>query len=213
MNSDVLSEKAYQIIKERIITYEKDKYLSARAYSSEIGMSYTPVREAFLRLQKEGFLRRIPNVGFFVVHLDIRDIMEIFQVRECLEKFILESVFDMISEDEIQEMEKLIRKQKEALKKGDIKQYVKADGHFHYAYIKLSGNKYFIELLKNVRDQYMICSTRIAIASSNVGVDEHIQILEQIKANNKEKAIQLLMEHIENAKKRMKEGFISGLEI
>jgi GntR family transcriptional regulator, rspAB operon transcriptional repressor len=213
MGSSALSDKAYNIVKEKITNFEKGKYLSARAYSNEIGMSYTPVREAFLRLQKEGFLKRIPNVGFFVVHLDIKDIMEIYQVRECLEKFVLDLVFDMISDDEIQEMAKYIEKQKIALKKGDIRMYVKSDEQFHFVYFKLCNNKHFIDLLKNVHEQFLICSNRIAKSNSAEGIDEHVQILEQIKAKNKEEANQLLTKHIENAKARMKEGFISDLNL
>lgn len=213
INTSRLSEKAYQIIKEKLLHYEKGKYLSARDLSNEIGMSYTPVREAFLRLHKEGFLKRVPNVGFFVVHLEIGDIIEIFQVRECLENFVFKATFDTITNNEIMEMEKLIDIQKDSLQEGDIRQYVKADEMFHFIFFKLYGNKHFISLIKNVHEQYLFCSNRIAKSGSTEGINEHIKILEQIKQKNKDKATKLLAEHITNAKHRVTEGFIGALDL
>lgn len=204
-----LGEKAYRIIKEKLPGFENGKYLSARALSSEIGMSYTPVREALLRLQREGLLRRIPNVGFFVVNLDTRDIEEIFQVRECLEKFVFESVFDLISDNEIQEMGELIEKQKKALEKGDIKEYIKADEKFHFTFFRIYNNKHFISYIKNVREHYLLCSNKVATKGGTDGIDEHVQILKEIKAKNKEQAVKCLMAHIENARQRMKEGYVN----
>ncbi|MGB9847174.1 MAG: GntR family transcriptional regulator [Desulfotomaculales bacterium] len=203
-----LGEEAYRIIKEKLATYENGKYLSARALSNEIGMSYTPVREALLRLQREGLLRRIPNVGFFVVNLDTRDIEEIFQVRKCLEKFVFEAVFHLISEHEIQEMEKLLEKQKKALKKGDIKEYIKADEKFHFIFFQMYNNKHFIAYIKNVREHYLLCSSKVATKGGTEGIDEHIQLLNEIKAGNKEQAEKCLMLHLENACQRMKEGYV-----
>ena len=89
-----LSDKAYNLIKEKLISCDEGEYLSIREMSEQIGMSYTPVREAFQRLAKEGLLEQVPKLGFFVRRIDIRRISEIFQVRECLELFVLERVFD-----------------------------------------------------------------------------------------------------------------------
>lgn len=213
MRTSDLSEKAYQITKEKIINYEKGKYLSARSFSNDIGMSYTPVREAFIRLQKEGFLERVPNVGFFVVNLDIKDVLEIFQVRECVEKFVFQAAFDSISDNDIQNMRKLIVKQKDALKKGDIRQYIKIDEQFHLVFFNIYGNKHLTDLIKNVRERYLFCSNEIAKSGSMEGINEHNEIIEQIAAKNKETAVKLMEKHIDTAKQRMKEGFINALDV
>ncbi len=79
-----LSEKAYNLIKDRILTFEKGQYISMREMSSQLGISYTPVREAFLKLKSEGLLDLEPNVGYFVPKLDIKDLMQIYEARECI---------------------------------------------------------------------------------------------------------------------------------
>jgi len=72
-----LSEHAYVVLKEKLLTMEGGAYLSMRQFANEIGMSYTPVREAFLRLQNEGALKQIPNVGFLVATMDIKEILQL----------------------------------------------------------------------------------------------------------------------------------------
>ena len=64
MSRKLLSSMAYQAIKERIAAMPSGSYLSARQCALELGISYTPVREAFLRLQKEGVLRQVPMWAF-----------------------------------------------------------------------------------------------------------------------------------------------------
>ena len=209
MKTADLSENAYEIAKERLLDYEQGKYLSARSFSSEIGMSYTPVREAFIRLQKEGFLERVPNVGFFVVKLGIREILEIFQVRECIESFVFEKVFEAITDNEVSEMNALVNVQMDALVCKDIKQYIKADEQFHFIFFRIYGNKHFISLIKSIREQYMLCSNRIAKAGGTEGIKEHKQLIQCIANKDKEGAVSTIVNHIGNAKQRMKEGFIN----
>ncbi len=211
VKSDTLSEKAYHIIKEKITGFENGSYLSAREFSNEIGMSYTPVREALIRLQREKFLQRVPNVGFFVVRTDIKDVIKIFQVRECIEKFVFEEAFDLITDKDIHKLVELVDQQKRLLKKGDIKQYTKKDNEFHHVFFELYDNDYFISIIENLREQYFFCSNKIAKYSSPEALDEHIQILDEIKAGNKEQATACLQAHIKKAILRMKEGFISEL--
>ena len=96
MSKKPLSTIAYKTIKTRIANMPSGSYLSARQCALELGISYTPVREAFLQLQKEGVLRQVPNVGFFIESIDLTDLFQMFQVRECIELFALDKIFDKL---------------------------------------------------------------------------------------------------------------------
>lgn len=212
MRALTLSDKAYSIVKDKIFNSEKGRYLSVREVAGEIGVSYTPVREAFQRLEREGLLQLVPNVGFFVPQMDIADIVEIFQVRECIERFVFERVFDQITEDDLLRMSGLIDQQEHALKNGQIREYVRLDEEIHMTFFTLYKNSHFINLIKNVREQYLICSFKIAKQGSIEAVDEHRQIVDHIRNRDREKAVELLVAHIESAKQRMRDGYISVLE-
>ena len=205
--AETLSEKAYNIIKERLLYTKKGSYLSIRKVAEELNMSYTPVREAFLRLHKEGFLELVPKVGFFTNCIDINEILQIYEVRECIELFVFKKIFNSIGPKHIELLKKYLEEQKNCLDKKDIHGYVKADQKFHEVFLEIYNNQYLSNLYRNIREQYFICSNNIAERHSGVAVEEHERLIKCIENKDFEKAINLLSMHIENAKQRVKDGF------
>jgi DNA-binding GntR family transcriptional regulator len=131
MAKDTLSEKAYQTLKDKIITLKSGSYLSARQFANEIGMSYTPVREAFLRLQREGAIKQVPNVGFFVETIDWANLYQSYEVRECIEPFVLKKAFNRFTPEHTAAMRNIVEKQSKALSSGKIMQYMRLDIDLH----------------------------------------------------------------------------------
>jgi len=204
----MLSEKAYDIIRKKVISLNEGQYLSIRELANEIGMSYTPAREAFQRLEKEGLLERIPNVGYFVPQINIRQIEEIFQVRECLEVFVLGQVFDLLTLQDLNLLTEYTNSQEKFLKKKDIHQYIVLDQKFHFLPFEIYKNSYFIDLIKNARERHLLCSIKIA-RQRDVAIREHREIIEYLRIRDKEHVLSTLEYHIQNAKQRMKDGYIS----
>lgn len=206
-----LGESAYQALRKKVLSLESGTYLSARQFAAEIGMSYTPVREAFLRLQREGALRQVPSVGFFVESLDLNDILQIYQVRECVEPFALQKVFSRILPQHILQMRAHVESQVEALKAGDIMQYMKLDIALHEIVLDIYGNKHIKSMYHSIREHYMFCSNKIAVTYYPDAIIEHTEWIDAIDSGDKERALNLLNKHIENAKQRMKDGYINIL--
>jgi DNA-binding GntR family transcriptional regulator len=207
-----LSEVAYKALKNKIINMSGGSYISARQFADEIGISYTPVREAFLRVQKEGSLKLVPNVGFFVESLGITDLIQIFQVRECIETFVLDKVFDRITKDHIKRMKEISAKQSEELSRNRIFEYQLLDIKFHEILFVLYGNRPLLNFYRDIRDQYMICSKEIATVHSQNAVLEHANYFTCLESGDKEQAIDCLKNHINHARERMTEGYISVIE-
>jgi DNA-binding GntR family transcriptional regulator len=195
-------------LRNKVLHAEAGSYLSSRQLAKEIGISYTPVREAFLRMVKEGALRLEPNVGFFVQSLDVSDLVQIFQVRECIEAFILEKVFTRICATELNLMKQLTKQMDEALNQDDVPEYQRLDIEFHDILFKLYGNRLLENFYSDIRDQYMICSKEVAGRQTHKSINEHLELIENIENGDKEKAIASLVGHISSAKNRMADGFI-----
>ena len=212
MAKDTLSEKAYQALKEKITNLQSGSYLSARQFASEIKMSYTPVREAFLRLQREGTIRQVPNVGFFVENIDLVDIYQSYEVRECIEPFVLKKAFNRFTPEHISHMRALLEKQIKTLSSGKIMQYMRYDIELHEIMFNIYNNKPLLELYRNIREQHMFCSNKIAIAFNEDALDEHKMFIDSIEAGDLQRSLSILNSHIDNAKQRMKEGYISVFE-
>lgn len=206
-----LSDRAYHMIKEMIPNLDKGQHLSMRDLANRMGMSYTPVREAFHRLKNEGLLEHSPNIGFFVPRMDIRDIMQIFQVRECIEVFVLDRAFEMITPENVANLNKCVDMQEKYLSKGAMREYMRADEQFHMEFFKVYNNPHFTGLITTVRQQYLVCSQSIH-RGGTIAIAEHKQIADCIARQDKEGAVRLLEEHIAAAKQRMKEGYIAFID-
>ncbi len=209
MKEKSLSDLAYNALKKRIITLGGGSYISARQFANEIGVSYTPVREAFLRMEREGTLKLIPNVGFFINTFDIGEVIQIYQARECTEIFVLEKAFEFITKKHIQQMRTINAQLEAALAKGNILEYQQLDIKFHETFFVIYGNKHLLNFYRNIREQYMLCSIRVAKRLSNAVVMEHEGILASIESGDKEKSIDALRKNITQAKERMIEGYIN----
>lgn len=209
MSKKMLSEVAYNALKEKMVNMPSGTYLSARQCANELGMSYTPVREAFLRLQREGSLRQVPNVGFFVESVDLSDLLQIFQVRECLELFVLDKVFDKLTMEHVSRMRELCIQQQSALEEGDSSRYMRLDTEVHEIPFALLGNKHLSSLYHNVREQYMICSVQVVRTMNVDALTEHSGYIDAIERKDKQTAISELRGHIDSAKQRMMDKYIN----
>jgi len=203
-----LSEQAYNALKEKLLTLESGAYLSARQFASEVDMSYTPVREAFLRLQSEGTLKQVPNVGFFVASMDMNEILQFFQVRECIEPFVLKHVISRVTPSHIILMRKIVEEQKQALDSKDITKYMKLDINIHEVLLDIYGNPHLKTMYHTIREKYMFCSNRVALASNSEAMNEHSRLVDAIEKGDTDLSLDILSRHIESAKQHIMEGYI-----
>lgn len=210
MSRKPLSNMAYQAIKERIATMPSGSYLSARQCALELDMSYTPVREAFLRLQKEGVLRQVPNVGFFIQSVDLTDLFQLFQVRECLEPFALDKVFGKLAQSHIARMYQLCGEEEEARRTGDSYRYAELDAQFHRLPLELLGNKPLLALYDNTRAKYQIISGQLLPLIDGEIQQEHLRFIQAVERGDQKEARQLLGSHIQEMKQRFVSNYISG---
>ena len=88
------ADRAYEHVKAQVLdgTHPGGTLLSEGAVAAELGVSRTPVREAFLRLQSEGFLRLYPKRGALIVPVSLSAGREIMETRLLLETFALDTV-------------------------------------------------------------------------------------------------------------------------
>lgn len=208
----MLSEQAYQTLKLKLADLKSGTYLSARQFANDINMGYTPVREAFLRLHREGVLKQVPNVGFFINYVDLADIFQSYEIRECIEPFVLEKAFDRITKDNIEEMRTIVENQYMALSARKIKEYLHLDIEFHLSIFGFYNSKHLSNLYKNIREQYMFCSNKIAIDLDEITIREHKLLVDAIEASDLDKSLDILNKHITAAKERIKAGYISVVE-
>ena len=102
-----LKNKAYQLIKERIMTceYGPNSFLNEADLIQEIDASRTPIREALNKLEQEGLVQIIPKKGVMVTGLTLTEINQTFEARLLLEPFIISNYMDALDDQMLQKVE------------------------------------------------------------------------------------------------------------
>ena len=199
-----LKDRVYQNIKSQIIigTLKPGTRLREEELSKAMNISRAPIREAFNRLEKEGFVTIIPRKGAAVSKITAQSIEDIFEIRESLESLAVKKSIGKISIEKLEKVgdgfKKFINKPTDA---ENCIHYLALDKKFHDLLSQNCGNKKLIELLANLQEQIHwlrnISLKRITFAGS---VREHLAIIEALKSNNEKLIIKALLQHLERAK-------------
>ncbi|NQS75730.1 MAG: GntR family transcriptional regulator [Peptococcaceae bacterium] len=170
--------------------------------AEEMGVSRTPVREAIRKLELDGFVVMVPRRGAYVAGVSVKDIADVFEVRSALEGLAAGLAAERITEEEMEELEKVIY---QISGEEDVLAVVKKDNEFHELIYKASRNRRLTQIIKNLSEQI----SRFRLTSLSVpgrlkiAVDEHKKIIEAICERDVDLANKLASEHMENAEQNL----------
>jgi DNA-binding GntR family transcriptional regulator len=122
-------------------------YLDLNALADEIGTSRTPLRDALLRLEGEGFVEILNRKGVRITRLTLDRIRHMYEILGALESTVLRSVAARITSETVLRMERLNQEMADALDAGDFGRYYDANLAFHDSYRNLSDNRELIRMM------------------------------------------------------------------
>lgn len=173
--------------------------------AEELGVSRTPVREAIRKLELEGFVVMIPRRGTYVSDLSIKDINEVYEVRTALDVLAAGLAAERITEEEMEQMERLLVQIGEYIEQNDMEKIVEADSQFHDILYRASRNERLVGIINNLREQL----TRFrSLSMSYPGrlkemLGEHTRLVEALGRRNVTLAQNLASEHMANAEQTL----------
>jgi DNA-binding GntR family transcriptional regulator len=197
------TDRAYDFTKQRVLdsTYAGGDLLTEGEVAEALGLSRTPVREAFLRLESEGLLRLYPKRGALVVPVSAQEVEAVMETRLLVERFALDKLLahGAAPPDVAADLSAAIERQEELAVAGDSEGFVAEDREFHTIFVTAAGNPIITGLYDSLRDRQrrMIITSLLRderrIASILV---EHKAIAEAIGAGDRERAQALLDSHL-----------------
>ena len=198
-----LRGRVFHKLREDILSgkYEENEELKEVAIGEDLGVSRTPVREAFRQLELEGLIQIIPNKGAYVTGITEKDVKDIYMIRSLLEGLCARWATEHITQEQLAEMEENIYLSKFHAQKGHLEQLAELDNRFHDIMYEACDSKILEHQLKDFH-QYVLRVRRKTLASKNRGPksnEEHEEILQAIKAGDGERAEQLANRHMINA--------------
>ena len=211
-----ISDQIYEVLKDRILINDLEP--GQRLIESEIAQVYqtsrTPVREAFRRLEQDGFVYRVPQGGVRVTEISVQAIKEICGIRAVLEAYVGELACDLITPETLAELKQISRRAQRLLSAGGdfppalLIELWRLNTQFHDTIYRATRSQHLLKVLNNLRD--MVLRFRIlTLKQARIRFwEEHEQIIACLEARDKEKLCHLMKLHTEHSA----EGALETLE-
>jgi DNA-binding GntR family transcriptional regulator len=209
-----LKDKVYEALKTALTTIDiyaddVEVKLDERRLAEELGVSRTPIREAFSRLEQEGLVRMEPRRGTFVVRKSKQEILEMICVWSALESLAARLGCQRASDEEIAGLRKMFVNHLESPERAmaAIDEYSDENIRFHQAMVRLSK----CDLLADIAEGLFIHMHAIRARSIKGGdrvaesVVDHLQIIEAMEKRDADLAEKLVREHTEHLAEHIKE--------
>jgi DNA-binding GntR family transcriptional regulator len=206
------TNRAYEFTKGRVLdsTFAGGHLITEGEVADALGMSRTPVREAFLRLEGEGLLRLYPKRGALVVPVSVGEVEAVMETRMLVERFALDKVLTTGPAPAIAgELDRAIAEQELRASEGDADGFVAFDREFHTTFVTAAGNPIVTELYDSLRDrQQRMVITSLLIDTKRVEsiLVEHRALTEAIRAGELERAQTVLAAHLRGTLDLLRRG-------
>ena len=178
-------------------TYEPGTVIHESRIAAELGVSRTPVREAFRKLEQEGLVTIIRNKGAVVAGVTEQDIKDIYAVRAVVEGLAAKWAAVHITPAQLQELEELLTKMDRAAQAGDFRTWRELDTRFHEVLYEAS-HSIPLELVLSAFHDYVRRARLDSLASPGrmrQAGEEHGAIVAALKENDPDLAAHALAEH------------------
>ena len=197
-----MSEFIYISLKEAILGNElkANQRINENEIAERFHVSRTPVREAVFRLATEGFVRIDSYRRAIVKEISFEELREILEVLGALDKLAVSLAIDNMTQKEINKLEKITEKMEKICRLKTVEKYIALNAEFHNELWKSVPSKFLREILYLVRDKKERYSYARILLYRNPGfldrsMNHHRQLMDAIKARDKEKLIKLIVEH------------------
>ena len=176
--------------------------LNEKELAIRLKVSRAPLREAFLKLEKEGLVTKLPHRGAIVTAFSETDVVEIYSLRIPLEGFAARLVAEKGSRDAgIKHVRAAYDYLIEEGKTGDVRAYLSADFKFHRAIWEATGNERLVRILTDLCTPFFGFSLIQVIGqgkafSTERAALEHQAAVEAIVAQDPDLAEKLMRETI-----------------
>lgn len=195
-----LSEKAYYLIRDRLITSQirPGATIDERALQDELDVSRTPIREALRKLADDQLVYVVPRRGMFASHLDLGALSAISEVRAELEAHAGYLAAKRATDDDHSAIAGVLEGLDARTVGSGRKELIQLDLHIHRVVHRATHNPYLIATL----DEYYVHSLRMwflvleRLDRLGHALDSHRDLLTAVGHGDSATAQQILRDHV-----------------
>ncbi|BBE29965.1 GntR family transcriptional regulator [Tepiditoga spiralis] len=205
------NDSIYKELERRIIelTMKPGEIINEKELAQEFDVSRTPVREALLKLAEKELVEIIPRKGTYVSQIDIKKIKNTYEIKMYLEALAASLAAERATDEEVEEMLKVIEELKKLNPKKDYKKYIELDQLFHKLTRDASRNSMLIEYLENLNiiTERFLQYIQYVVSDSTWYIESVILIAQAIKDRDSKKASKEAEEHVVYFLKELSQRF------
>ena len=201
----LLRVKVYDALRAEMISCELAPGTEIREHemAARFGVSKSPVRDALMRLEREGLVITLPRQGYRVAPVSLADVQDMFHLRDALEQACMERIVRRASDEQLAALDRFRRFDPAQWEGG----FVAYNREFHRALARTSANARMRDQLIDLIDQ-MERAVRLSVSSLRRNdpqslIDEHCQIIDALQARQAPRAQRLASRHVAEAGKRV----------
>lgn len=181
--------------------------------SASLGISRTPVREAFLRLQAEGLLQLYPKRGAVVSPVAPDEVNSVVEAREIIEVHVVTKLLtehDAVPEPLLEQLWEIVNDMMKAVTNRDDASYLDADGRFHRELVASAINPFLDQMTATLRERQL----RMARArGKGKGAEEliersyqeHVVLVQNLERGDLDATLSVLRSHLRNGRNRTRQ--------
>ncbi len=186
------SNTGYQLLRTQVYEYLRQElkaeslkpgmFVSMKQIMETLDIGRTPLRDALLQLQNEGFVTFLPQRGIRINELTQQDIKDNYEMLGALDSRILLSVFDRIGPPEIETMKRLNQELGTNLAGKKFGRYWDLNTAFHHVYLDLSSNAPILKQLNIIRQRLFEFGKKDwSLKMKKMNYSEHLTVIEFIE--------------------------------
>lgn len=169
----------------------------------KMGTSFSPLREAFIRLSSERLLIHKNQRGFFVPKISYEEARDFYDTRVLIEPYLVKKAARFITDKKIDIINVIHNQYKEMTFEPYSRKRLLVDKRFHLEILELGDNKELFRIVDSIFNLLIVRRTIVHLSPDrpHKAYNEHSEILESLKNRDGKKAYQLMKEHIKIVKK------------
>jgi len=161
--------------------------------ANQLGISKTPLRDALIQLECEGYVEILPRKGVRVNKLRIQDVKNAYDAIGLVEAFIVTSCIDKITPRHIKELEELNETIISDIKKEDFSRLFSTNLQFHNVYLEISDNEPLKKFILPIKHRLYDFPRQNYISEWELkNCEEHRQVISCLKTGDGEGAAKIL---------------------
>ena len=173
-------------------------FLTEGEVAQQAGTSRTPVREALLRLQAEGFLTIVPRKGAYVPPVSFEDVEDVMQARGLVEDWCVRQVIKSVA-GLADELMRIVDEQERLI--GDPVAFIECDRRFHRTIVQAAGNPLVLGFYETLRERQVRMGIRAVTSTDDRArqvLNEHQAIVDGLRRVDGDAAAIAISDHLVN---------------